>query len=99
MELHQKRIDIKMRKILFILTLLVYGLAFSQQSENRFQQSEEIDATGDANYNSSQNRGPGGPPGDDDPEPVPIDNYIPVLLLGAIGITVYAYRKKITITK
>lgn len=86
-----------MKKILLILTLLIYGAAISQQSENRFQQSEDAEVAGDA-Y-STQNLGPGGPPGDDDPEPVPIDDYIPLLLIGAVGIIYGVYKKNIAITK
>ncbi len=97
--------EFKMRKILLILTLLVYGLLFSQENENRFQdaenrfqQSESVEyreAVDDDNYYSPQSLDPGDPPGEDDPEPVPIDDYIPVLLFGAFGIIVYvAYRKK-----
>lgn len=88
-----------MKKILLVFALFIYGLAISQQSGNRFDSSEG--AENDANYNSTQNRGPGGPPGDDDPDPVPIDDYIPVLLVGAFGIIIYrAYKKNhLAITK
>lgn len=35
-----------------------------------------------------------GPPGDGDPDPVPIDNYLPVLLITASGMIVYFARKR-----
>lgn len=80
-----------MKNLFTIFALFAWGLMVAQQSENRFQNSEN---PVDVSSADAQNLGPGGPPGDDDPPPVPIDDYIPVLLTGAIGIIFYETYKK-----
>ncbi len=41
---------------------------------------------------------PGNPDGDGDTPPVPVDDYIPLLILTAVGIIVYKTNKKIKVT-
>ncbi|MCU7615106.1 hypothetical protein N0B16_11710 [Chryseobacterium sp. GMJ5] len=75
-----------MKKILIIGSVVLSGLAFSQQqsSENSYVYDEPEVTEGDTF--------PGNP---GDPTAAPIDQYVPVLLLTAIGmVVVFAKRKK-----
>ena len=80
-----------MKKTLFILILLIYGFSHAQEETNRFKESESTAASVSA-ASSDPAEDFSGPPGDDD---LPIDDYIPVLAITAIGIIVYvSYRRK-----
>lgn len=81
--------------ILSLIFILITGIAISQErEENTFQQSEN-QATGNAsgaNGSIGDNQvqsGPGNPNGSDE---VPIDDYLPALVI--IGATLIIYQLK-----
>lgn len=83
--------------LIFILIATI-TLAQEQQEENAFQQSEN-QATGTRSsgsamgaVGSNQEQGPGNPPGEDE---IPIDDYLPLLVLVGSSLIVYKYRYKI----
>lgn len=90
-----------MKKFFLLLLISCFTVVYSQQSTNRFDQEdrsvvEDRSAMGDRSMQNSNEqeggvlqKGPGNP-GD----PVPIDTYIPLLLLTAIGFIVYQTRKE-----
>lgn len=89
-----------MNKILFLSFLFFYSAVFSQGKDNPFNASEN--ETFSTSQNQFASADPAvdedtqnfGPPGEDDT--VPIDDYIPLLFLVAIGmIVVIHYRKTI----
>lgn len=75
-----------------MLSLSITG--FAQQGSNRFDEesSRSIDHSSDQNadVNTEQNLENPGNPGDI----VPIDDYIPLLVMTALGIILYTTRKK-----
>ena len=86
-----------MKKLLFIFLFLTGSWINSQQEDNPFFRSEnnaEVANSKDDIKESQATGGPGNPGGDDDPAPVPIDNYLPVLLITASGMIVYFARKR-----
>lgn len=89
-------------KKLFLLFLIPYfSLAFSQQTKNRFDQEdrtavEDRSMMGDRSMQNTDTKegdvlqkGPGNP-GD----PVPVDNYIPFLIITALGLIIYQVRRE-----
>lgn len=77
-----------MKKIIMAGLMILSGGIFAQESseDNPFVYQESVNnAEDDEVY-------PGNP---GDPESAPIDQYIPVLVILAMGIIVYAKRKKI----
>lgn len=85
-----------MKKTLYFLFLLVGLFAYAQSGPNPFAEKESESAfnkDGAVKENDKdipQKDTGGGNPGD----PVPIDNYIPILILTAVGIIVYQTRKE-----
>ena len=83
----------KLISTLFLFMVIFWGAA-QETEENRFQQSENA-ATGTANTGSAiggvggEQEAVGNPPGEDD---VPIDDYLPALVI--IGATLIIYRLK-----
>ena len=80
---------------LSLIFILITGIAISQErEENTFQQSEN-QATGNASSvkgsvgDSQVQSGPGNVPGD---EEIPIDDYLPALVI--IGATLIIYQLK-----
>ena len=80
---------------LSLIFILITGIAISQErEENTFQQSEN-QATGNASGangsigDSQVQSGPTNPPG---PDEVPIDDYLPALVI--IGATLIIYQLK-----
>ena len=80
---------------LSLIFILITGIAISQEREvNSFQQSEN-QATGNASGangsigDSQVQSGPTNPPG---PDEVPIDDYLPALVI--IGATLIIYQLK-----
>ena len=84
-----------MKKTIIILLLWVCGNVFSQEYGNRFQQN---DGQNNVEGSYQMENAPGDPPSDDDPT-VPIDDYIPLLAITAVGLIVCYSRKRIIITK
>ena len=92
-----------MRNLLAVLTLFLSVFMFSQETSNRFS-DEETQANENSTYSPSGraiNYGDtrddvaandDGPPNPGDP--IPIDGYIPILLIAAGGMIVYYARKK-----
>lgn len=80
--------------ILLMLSLSITG--FAQQGPNRFDEesAQNIDNTTPQNEGNhtmdAEARDGGGNPGD----PVPVDDYIPVLVLTALAIIIHTTRKK-----
>lgn len=76
------------------LSLLFLAGSFVSAQNNRFGESEEVNA-------AEVGQGPGDDTGGgdlegDDPLPAPIDDYIPLLVIAAMGLIVYqGTRKKV----
>lgn len=76
---------------------MFFSIAFAQeQSTNRFEEAEQEHKTDYGQSATSKEPevafDPGNPDGEDD---LPVDDYIPLLLLTGVGIIVYTtYRKK-----
>lgn len=85
-----------MKKILYIILFFISVLGYSQQEANRFVESENADAiTKDQTAGDLQQTEPGDSGGGDPADPAPIDDYIPLLLVVAVGIIGYSgYRKR-----
>ncbi len=86
-----------MKKFIYIFLLLTIYSVNSQQQDNRFLESEENseispskDDGNNAKIDQSASR-PGNPDGEDD---LPIDDYIPVLVMTALGLILYTSLKK-----
>jgi hypothetical protein len=76
-----------MHKLILLILFFTFTLGYGQNYEdNTFRKSEE---TSDKNggTESALLGGPGDPAND----PVPIDDYIPVLFVVGMGIVVYTY--------
>lgn len=89
-----------MRNIIAVIFLLISVLVYSQ-STNVFANGEQnsSDPASSRVYDSSDNLVATEAADDDGPppptDPVPIDDYIPLLLIAAMGLIVYnTYRKK-----
>lgn len=76
-----------MKRTLIILALFFCGLMIAQQSENRFQNNENAVESAD----DVATTGPGGPDGGDD---LPIDDYVPLLAITAVGIIIYSTSRR-----
>ncbi len=84
-----------MKRIFIVLLLTIFAFNYAQ-SDNRFSDSEEqtteLEKTNSGASVDPQERdgGPGGPG-----EIVPIDDYLPFLVITALGIIILAtYKKK-----
>lgn len=89
-------------KRLFILILIpFFTLAAAQVSPNRFDEKSESafepitnnDSNGPRTENGSENDGPQPGPGNPG-APVPINQYVAVLIITALGIIIYTSQKK-----
>ena len=88
-----------MKKIIVGLFLVSQVFLYAQEQEtNTFQQSENA-ATGTSGGAIGGVGGEqiedGNPPNDEDPLTIPIDDYIPALVVIGISIIIYKYRSKI----
>ena len=95
-----------MKKIRYILFLLISFFSFAQSGPNPFAEKESESAFNKPNAtkdnetqvkdNTAFDPGGGNPS-----DPVPIDNYIPLLIITAVGIMVYhtSQRKNISAKK
>lgn len=77
-----------MKKVLIFSIILIGNFGFAQQNSNNvFDNSESNTQQNDVQYSTnSEPTGPG--------DPVPVDNYIPLLIISGIVLTVYATKKK-----
>ena len=86
-----------MKKLLLLFLFFVGCLVYSNPQDNPFLESEknpEMSITTDKiNSTKETNTGPGDPTNDPDDPPAPIDDYLPLLLITAIGIIVYNARR------
>ena len=90
-----------MKKFFLLLLLPYFSVVYSQQSTNRFDQEDRSEmenrsAMGDRSMQNTNEeegdvvqKGPGNPG-----EPVPIDGYIPLLLITAVGFIIYQTCKE-----
>lgn len=81
-----------MKKILYILLFSISILTFAQGGPNRFMEEESLntDSSQDLPSEEPANFGIGNPAG-----PAPIDDYIPILVITAVGLIVlFSYKKK-----
>lgn len=85
-----------MKKVLYIFFLLVSTLHFGQGAANPFEDAENENSTLESKpvvesepHSGTLDSG-GGNPGD----PLPIDDYMPLLVSTAVGIAIYAARQK-----
>ncbi len=85
-----------MKRIILAITIAMGGIMYAQQTTeissdtqgNVFIEAESPSANDD--YVAQVDSDPGDPN-------VPIDDYIPFLLLAAVGLIYYTYRRKIAI--
>lgn len=84
-----------MKNILLLFFFCIGSWATAQQESNPFSSAER-------NNTSHQNESaayetaasPGNPDDDYDAPPTPIDDYIPLLVMTAVGIIIYQAQKK-----
>lgn len=81
-------------KGIILIIFLFFGVGvWAQQEDNVFQKSEN-QATGISSRGGVDATPTGNLPGDEDPLPAPIDNYIPVLIIAGISLVIYQYKKR-----
>lgn len=81
-----------MRKVIVIFALIIVNFCCAQNPENRFSASEEQQILENSGEKEPHIAEAPGPPGGDD---LPIDDYLPLLLVTAVGIIVHAgWRKR-----
>lgn len=88
-----------MKKTIYILLFLVSYFSFAQQgpnpfaepqSENTFSHDSSLKDEKPPKDQVQSKDGGGGNPGD----PTPIDDYLPLLLITAVGLIIYQVRKQ-----
>ena len=82
----------RMKKIIIVLCLVFYGLAHAQQQDNPFMKSDQTEERVESVPETAEAPGP---PGGDD---LPIDDYIPLLVIVAMGMIVYNTMRKKTLS-
>jgi len=87
-----------MKKLFILILISLYTGIFAQVGKNRFEESNQsgFERTVDhTNEQSSDNPQAGKDGGAGNPgETVPIDNYIPFLLITALGLIIYQARRE-----
>ena len=94
-----------MNKFLVLLFLYVTSFGFAQEanvfegSDGSFRKASKSDVVSSKsdqyeNQNAVATRGPGNEKGEEGDDELPIDDYIPVLLVAAGGMIVYFSHKK-----
>ena len=87
-----------MKKLFILILISLYTGIFAQVGKNRFEESNQsgFERTVDhTNEQSSDNPQAGKDGGAGNPgETVPIDDYLPLLGIAAVGIIIYYTRKK-----
>lgn len=78
---------------LTFFSIIIFNVVEAQGDDvNTFQKSEDRVTGANRPVDAeAQDEGPGNPPGDED---VPIDNYIPVLIIAGISLVIYQYKKR-----
>lgn len=85
-----------MKNLLLIFFFFIGSWAQAQEDSNPFSSAErnnEATQSEKPGFDTA-NVGPGNPDETDDPLPVPIDDYIPMLVVTALGIILYTAHKK-----
>lgn len=83
-----------MKKFIYIFMFFTGCLVYSEQPDNPFFEAEKTAEKSHQGYSPSTTAEagqPGNPDGDDD---LPIDDYIPLLVIAAVGIIIYTTKKK-----
>lgn len=81
-----------MHKLFYIFLFFSGSLIQAQQEDNPFRAAESKDEIPSHDTGVDQPQaGPANPGGDDD---LPIDDYLPLLVITAVGIIVYTTQKK-----
>lgn len=81
-----------MHKLFYIFLFFSGSLIQAQQEDNPFRASESQDEMSNNDKGLDQpHAGPGNPGGEDD---LPIDDYLPLLAITAVGIIIYTTQKK-----
>ena len=82
-------------KGVILIIFLFFGVGvWAQQEDNIFQKSEN-QATGESSVKDNLDSQPQSGPGNfDNEDEVPIDNYIPVLIIAGISLVIYQYKKR-----
>lgn len=90
-----------MRNYFFLLFILCASFYGAQERTNRFSEAEDQAFNGFSTAVPESSAGPGtsnGNDGDDGLEgndnPVPIDGYVPALLITAVGIIIYTVHAR-----
>ena len=86
-----------MKRLFFLLLLSFFSVAYSQQSKNRFDQDDNTNPTTERPVQNTNNQNVYEPEADgptDPPAPLPIDNYIPFLLITAVAFIIYQTKKQ-----
>ena len=83
-----------MRNLFFIISILIGSLPSAQQlqQDNVFSEEEQVESVSDQPMGGPGTTNPGGDLEDDDVK-LPIDDYIPLLVLTAFGIIIYKRHK------
>lgn len=83
-----------MNKLIFIFLFFIGSLVQSQQQDNPFFDAEKNTELSNANDGVKTGTDVAGKPGDPPTDPkAPIDDYIPLLIITALGIIIYKTRK------
>lgn len=80
-------------KGIILIIFLFFGVGvWAQQEDNVFQKSEDqVTGSNVKDKVGNEIQKVGGPPGDDE---VPIDNYLPVLIIAGVSLVVYQYKTR-----
>jgi|GEM_PF-783561 len=86
-----------MKKLFAVLLITIFTVTFAQNSDdNRFKQAEFGSGQSSSSPADPGNQDEGTPPPVD---PVPINDYIPLLFLAAIGIIAVSQYRRTRISK
>ena len=83
-----------MKKFVFVFLLLIGCLVSAQHDANPFDEPETTVENNEADEIGDVTNSAGNPDGTDDPLPLPIDDYMPLLVIAAVGIIVCTAQKK-----
>ena len=88
-----------MKLLLVLFSLTFASMLSAQEVGNRFEQAEQQEQTSAGLPDATTNKdgdvayGPGGGPGGPGEPPAPIDDYLPLLAITAVGIIMYVSRR------